>query len=60
MLVFKKIKFLGSHAVVGTHEDLSIGVLFTRGVSDVGFPIFADTYADFAFKYPRILQILLY
>ena len=25
-----------------------------RGVSDVGFPIFAD--ADFAFSYPRILD----
>ena len=26
----------------------------SRGVSDVGFPIFADTDADFAFYYPRI------
>ena len=25
-----------------------------RGVSDVGFPIFADTDADFVFQYPRI------
>ena len=32
------------------------GDLFIRGVSDVGFSIFADTDADadFAFQYPRI------
>ena len=28
------------------------GLIAIRGVSDVGFPIFADT--DFAFKYPWI------
>ena len=28
--------------------------LIIRGVSDVGFPIFADTDADFAFQYLRI------
>ena len=28
---------------------LNLVLLFSRGVSDVGFPIFADTDADFAF-----------
>ena len=31
-------------------------ILIIRGVSDVGFPIFADTDADFAFQCPRILD----
>ena len=29
-------------------------MIFCRGVSDVGFPIVADTDVDFAFYYPRI------
>ena len=32
----------------------TINTVNIRGVSDVGFPIFADTDADLAFYYPRI------
>ena len=33
---------------------LEKNIIFNRGVSDVGFSIFTDTDADFAFQYPRI------
>ena len=35
-------------------QVINIYIYIFRGVSDVGFSIFADTDADFAFQYPRI------
>ena len=61
---FQSKLFLNGNAMVDNDSwlDLTkkkvtyafIVLIRSRGVSDVGFSIFADTDADFAFYYPRI------